>query len=294
MKVTLAFPRFVVPIGDLAARLRQPGAPVCEGVVQFLGKWPTGKPERGGPATVRITARFGVTWDGFSLGYELTADAPAALYGRTRLAADELRNLRVRYTDDLLEAEARRAVPVERLIELLRRPENRVRDRFPVIAPGGEQLEFSAPLKALRFRGDEARAPLLARLDDPAIRNEVVLALGAVGDESTVPELIARYPGGPVEPDDRAAALTRVCFSFALYWLTGESVDRSRHGTDPDLNNAAKWEAWWAANRRTFRVPAVKPYATWVPSYPVLPPDRVARIRKMFAERGDDGSFEHE
>jgi hypothetical protein len=294
MKWKLEFPRFFVTVEDLAARVRQPDAPVCKGSVRFLGEWPPEPPKPADDDPIRLTARFGTTWDGFYLGYELTGEAPASLYGRTRLSVSDLRSVRIRYTDDQIEADRRRTVPATELIELLRRPENRVRDDFGCIIPGGEMLQFSRPLKALMFRGAEARAALLARLEDPAIRNEVVLALGAVGDEATVPELISRYPRGPVQFGDRAAVLTRVCFSFALCWLTAEPIDRSREGTNLGPDDAGKWEAWWAANRNTFRVSPVKPYATWVPSYPVLTPDHVARIRRMFAGRGDDRSFEYE
>jgi hypothetical protein len=65
-------------------------------------------------------------------------------------------------------------------------------------------------------------------------------------------------------------------------------------GTDWDETNAARWEAWWADNGETFRIPLVKPYATWVPRYPLLADDHVARMRSMFAERGDGRSVEYE
>lgn len=137
------------------------------------------------------------------------------------------------------------------------------------------------------FRGVEARGPLLAHLDDPDIRNEVILALGAVGDEATIPVLISHYPRGPLEGYMSPDGLTRVCFSYALCWLTGQPIDRSREGTCWDEANAAKWEAWWATNKDTFHVPPVKPHASWLPKYPLLSDEHVvARIRSMFAEGG--------
>jgi hypothetical protein len=289
MKWKLEFPRFFVPIPDVARYLRQAGVPVCRRGIQVVGQWHARRPEALGTDWLPVTAAYGATWDGFYLGYELTADVPAGLYGRTRLAESDLQGPHLRYTDDRLEAAARRSVPLPALIEQLRRPENRVPADYGCITPGGECLTFSAPLKALMFRGAEAHGPLLARLDDPEIRNEVVLALGAVGDEATVPELIARYPRGPLLPAERAGGLTRACFSYALCWLTGQAVDRSRCGTDRDERNAEKWESWWAANRETFRVSPVKPNATWVPKYPLLTDEHVARIRSLFADRGYQG-----
>jgi hypothetical protein len=294
MKWKLDFPRFYVSIEDLGSLIRDTNVPVCKGAVRFLGEWPSKEKKDGEADAIHITAHFGAIWDGFDIGYELTADVHPARYGQTRLTMDDLKNLKIRYTDDHLEADARRKFPVDELIKLLREPENQVRDDYAYDVPGGETVQFSAPLKALMFRGEEARAPLLAQVDDLAIRNEVVLALGAVGDEKVVAELISRYPGGPVDTKNRPAMLTRVCFSYALCWLTGQPIDRSRYGTDLKPNDAEKWKDWWTANRETFRVPAAKPYATWVPHYPVLTEDHIARIKKMFAERGDDRLVEYE
>jgi hypothetical protein len=121
-----------------------------------------------------------------------------------------------------------------------------------------------------------------------------VVVLGAVGEEAWVPLLVDHYPRGPIDRDDRGAALTRACFSYALCGLTGQPIDRSRWCTDWDEANAARWEAWWVDNGETFRIPLVKPYATWVPRYPLLADDHVARIRSMFTERGDGRSVEYE
>jgi hypothetical protein len=273
----------VVSAEELAANVHQRDVPLCKNTMRFVGEWPA----RAAPAESKlaITARHGVRWDGFYLGYELTANAPARLQGETHLSLKDLTEVNIRYTDDQIEASSRANPPVEELIASLRRKENRVPENYMVVIPGGEMLEFSGPLKALMFRGKDARKALLTHVDDLEIRNEVVLALGAVGDEATVPELISRYPREPVKNDDRAAKLTRVCFSYALSWLTGEQIDRSRWGTSFSSDNAEKWQKWWAANRATFRVPSERPQATWVPSYPVLDTAHMAQVKKLFAER---------
>jgi hypothetical protein len=291
VKWKLSFPRFFVPIDDLAAHLRQADVPIRKGSMHLLGEWPAQPP---GAGPVRILAYCRVMWDGFSIGYELAADTLPEQYGHTRLTVSELQNVDIRYTDDRLEAEARRTVPVEDLIELLRRPENQVPAEYGCVVPGGESLWFSPPLKALMFRGGEARGPLLSHRNDAHIHNEVILALGAVGDEATIPALISHYPRGPLEGRRTPAGLTRVCFSYALCWLTGQPIDRNRAGTCWEETNAAKWEAWWATNKDTFRIPAVKPYSTWVPKYPVLADDHIARIRRMFAEGGGGIGIDYE
>src|SRR5262245_35532918 len=103
MKCKLEFPRFFVTIPDLARHLRQTGVPICRGPIQVLGTWPAQPPDAAGNGLLSVTARYGTTWDGFWLGYELTADVSPALYGQTRLADSDLQNQRLRYTDDRLE-----------------------------------------------------------------------------------------------------------------------------------------------------------------------------------------------
>jgi hypothetical protein len=272
-----------VTADELAANVRQRDVPLCKKTMRFVGEWPARRASAESKLT--IAARHGVCWNGFYLGYELTAKVPTRLYGQTHLSLKDLTDVNIRYTDDQLEAGSRGNAPVEELIASLRRKENRVPENYTAVIPGGEMLEFSGPLKALMFRGKDARKALLAHLDDPEIRNEVVVALGAVGNEATVPELISRYPRDPVKEDDRAAKLTRVCFSYALSWLTGAQIDRSRWGTSFSPDNAEKWQKWWTENRATFRVPSERPRATWVPSYPVLDSAHMAEVKTMFAER---------
>jgi len=297
LKLKLEFPHFFVAVEDLADHVRQAGVPVCRGRVRFRGSWPD-RPEATVSGHLQIKATFGVVWDGFYLGYEVTADVPPEAYGRTRLSVDELRNLSIRYTDDRLEAQTQRHIPVEELIELLRRPENRVPPEYAFGSRCGECPRFSVVLNALMFRGAEVRQTLLQRLDDPEIRNEAVVLLGVVGDEATVPELIARYPRGPVpEPSDwhrDPGWLTRVCLSCALCWLTVACLDRAGDGTLPDPYNAAWWEKWWAENRSTFRVSAVKPRGLTVAYYTLVDNDHVARIQSMFVESGDNSPIDYE
>src|SRR5262245_671468 len=80
MKCKLKFPQFFISVNGLASWIREPGAPVCEGAVSFTGDWPTNLPSSNGSDSIRITAQYETCWNGFLLGYELTADAPVALH----------------------------------------------------------------------------------------------------------------------------------------------------------------------------------------------------------------------
>lgn len=162
-----------------------------------------------------------------------------------------------------------RDADVTKLIEELKQPSNKVQC-WGTIVPGGEILVFSAPMKDLIRMGERARATLHEQISDQQIQNEVVLVLGAIGDATTVPLLIEAYPEGEVKNEGSADSqrMKTICFTFALTYLTGEPIGRSRWGADRNPKNRKLWQEWWRQNHASFVVPAEKPNATWVPSYP--------------------------
>ena len=125
---------------------------------------------------------------------------------------------------------------------------------------------FSPSMKQLILLGAPARPQLHRLIDDKLIQNEVVLLLGAIGDESTVPLLINHYPTSLDRDDHKQTKM--VCFSFALSYLTGQQIDRTREGMTLDADNARLWREWWTRAGPTLRVPVEKPKGSWMPSYP--------------------------
>jgi HEAT repeat protein len=156
------------------------------------------------------------------------------------------------------------------LIEQLGEPANKV-EVVGHIVPGGEMLAYSPPMQRLIALGDAARAPLHRRLGDKRIQNEVVLILGAIGDDSTVPLLIDAYPDAAVPAEPAAVThpdpirLSHICFAHALTCLTHQSISRSRWGTDFSPANRKKWQDWWAKNRKVFWVTGEPGTATFIP-----------------------------
>src|SRR5437773_2464720 len=75
-----------------------------------------------------------------------------------------------------------RLADIDALIDQLSEPANKVKVIFHII-PGGEVLKYSPPMTKLISLGDVAREPLHRRLGDEQIQNEVVLILGAIGDD---------------------------------------------------------------------------------------------------------------
>ncbi|WP_148087789.1 HEAT repeat domain-containing protein [Gemmata obscuriglobus] len=158
---------------------------------------------------------------------------------------------------------------VEQLIARLREPAGRVQF-FGTLIPGGEVLQFSPPMKELIRLGARALPALHRLVGEEAIRNEVVLVLGAIGDRETVPLLIDAYPTDDVRGlgSDDPRWVRVMCFSFALPYLTGQQIGRDRSGADFDPENRQLWRRWWAVYGWGFSVSADKPNATWVPHYP--------------------------
>jgi HEAT repeat protein len=165
---------------------------------------------------------------------------------------------------------------IDTFIDQLSEPANKVKVVGHVV-PGGEILKYSPPMEKLIALGDAAREPLHQRLGDARIQNEVVLILGAIGDDSTVPLLIDAYPDldAPNEPADSLhtdpVRLKLICFSHALTYLTHEGISRSRWGTDFRPGNREKWQDWWAKNHKVFWVTGESGRATYIPDNPPSP-----------------------
>jgi hypothetical protein len=274
---------YTILVNDLAKYLKQADVPKRKGPVKFASK---GKiTEKDGKKVIEATYRY--SFNGFSLGYDLTGVLKADQLDKKELNVNDFASITIRYTDDLREAKRLTDKDVKGLIEQLNDPANKVRVGA-IIIPGGEMLEFSPPMKKLIILGEKARRALQARLGDQRIQNEVALILGAIGDETTVPALIQVYPEGDLRKAKRDGPeyLKGVCLTFALTYLTGQPIGRSRWGADLKPENKKLWKAWWAKKGEIFKVPAQKPAATWVPAYPILSEEWAARCREEFA-RGE-------
>lgn len=162
-------------------------------------------------------------------------------------------------------------------IENLYVPANRA-EWGPVVIPGGECVRFSQPMLRLMEMGEKARGELQKRINDRQIQNEVVVILGAIGDDTTIPLLIDAYPDYKItniehralqDPDFSDPHVQKImCFTYALTFLTGEPIGRTRLGADLKPENKRLWSDWWKRQGGKFKVPREKPNETWVPWYP--------------------------
>jgi HEAT repeat protein len=149
---------------------------------------------------------------------------------------------------------------IDGLISRLHKQENKTRTIHADNPPGGEWFEYTPPMLQLIALGDAARRPLVRRLKEERIQNEVALVLGEIGNEATVPVLIEAFPeftvpNKPYNYDDPDPALLKViCFTNALQKLTGQSIGQSEWGTEFREGLKQEWRNWWANSQKTFWV----------------------------------------
>jgi hypothetical protein len=270
----------VIMVRDVRRYLNEPGVPARQGDTPFTWSLRSGTLPDGEGAAVPVEAAYERSYNGFTLGYVLSATIDPARLKKAAITDDDLRDIRIRYHDDWTEASRLDAGAVDGLIADLRGRDNRLAWHGTSITPGGEWIQFSRPMRMLMVIGAAARPPLHRLLNDDRIQNEVALILGAIGDETTVPLLINHYPRKLADDDPYQTKM--VCFSFALSYLTGQEIDRDREGTTLSEANARRWRAWWTGVGPTFRVPVKKPNATWLPSYPILTQEWAVRARSWF------------
>jgi Type II secretion system (T2SS), protein E, N-terminal domain len=272
-------PEQIILIQDVTKYVSEQGVPIRRGMLPFTWKVPAN-------ATVKplalVEADYQRSHNGFKLGYVLSATIDRCQRGKATVTESDLRDIRIRYRDDRLDASRLDANAVDGVIAELYQPANRIDWHGQGLIPGGELIEFTPPMKKLIILGPAAREPLHRLLDDGRVQDEVVLVLGAIGDETTVPLLINRYPQRLSQHDQCQKKM--VCFSFALSYLTGQEIDRDRSGTTQSEDNAGLWRAWWAKAGPTFRLPAERPNASWVPIYPLLTEDWAVRVRDEFTK----------
>ena len=127
--------------------------------------------------------------------------------------------------------------------------------------PACWDFKFTEPMKTLLKIGTPAQQPLINRLPDPAITDQVIVLLGGVGDERSVEPIIkAMQLASSDAPDWRKKilragnlALTNITVADVI-WHHGGGIAIDACPNDP----AECWSKWWERNGTTFRVSAIK------------------------------------
>ena len=118
-------------------------------------------------------------------------------------------------------------------------------------------LALTEPMRKLIEIGPQAQKPLLEKLSDPAIKDQVMILLGGIGDERAIEPLIKAMVGKDDLDKVKNTRNVNLCANLALTNITFADVifPYGRHAayTEKCEGNAKEcWRSWWESNRRTF------------------------------------------
>jgi hypothetical protein len=284
-------------VADIDRYLKDPLAPRRAGKFKFYAtrlNW-----DQGGNGV--LEARYKVIFNDFDTEYLLRAKIPGKSRGKKTLDVQELTDVEIEYTDLLREVAGFGDKEIDQLIQQLYEIDNKVR-MLGCGIPGGEWLDYSAPMRKLIAVGDKARLRLQDCLADDRIQNEVALVLGIIGDERTVPLLIQCYPGSANRHTDQRRADRKtpvpqagkatgsdaledvwkrnnhfrgMCLIHALGRLTGENISIYRGLSSPTPESGEQWKTWWVKAAKGFRVRQPNPHSP-------ISPENIEAARRSF------------
>ena len=123
------------------------------------------------------------------------------------------------------------------------------------------QFNFTPPMEQLIKIGPAAQEPLLAKLFDQRITDQVILLLGGIGDEKSIAPIIEAMRRASQDPllDRRKRTLTAGDLALtnitvaAVIWHQGGGILADQCPGD----HVTCWSTWWQRNETTFRVKAI-------------------------------------
>jgi len=110
--------------------------------------------------------------------------------------------------------------------------------------------------------GPAAQSALLAKLDDPAIKDQAIILLGGLGDERAVGPIIDAMVGkdeiavkASAQKINLAAVLALTNITVAeVTWHHGGGIEVRRCPQNPK----ECWSEWWQNNKTAFTVKEIK------------------------------------
>jgi hypothetical protein len=128
----------------------------------------------------------------------------------------------------------------------------------PVAIPLEWDFQLTEPMLKILDLGSPAQDALIESLRDPEIKNQAIILLGGVGDESAVGPIINAMAGRGNPKSSPEAERTNLSANIALTNITAADVIWHHGGgvveTKPPADSKKRWERWWKKNKETFTV----------------------------------------
>lgn len=122
-------------------------------------------------------------------------------------------------------------------------------------------LRLTEPMRKVLEIGSSAQKDLLDHINDPAIKDQIIILLGGVGDERAVGPIIdamIRKKDLKSTPNSEQInlaaniALTNITVADVI-WHHGGGVVQ----IEPPKDSKERWMKWWKKNRRNFAVKTI-------------------------------------
>ena len=119
-------------------------------------------------------------------------------------------------------------------------------------------LQLTEPMRRILEIGPAAQPALIESINDPLIKDQIIILLGGVGDERSVGPIVnamIRKKDLKASPNSEQinlaanSALTNITVADVI-WHHGGGVVR----IDPPQDSKERWLKWWKKNENTFAV----------------------------------------
>jgi hypothetical protein len=132
---------------------------------------------------------------------------------------------------------------------------------YAAAIPLQSDLQLTEPMRKILEIGSPAQHDLIGHINDTAIKGQVIILLGGVGDERAVGPIIdAMIPKKDLKSTSNSEqinmaaniALTNITVADVI-WHYGGGVVR----VDPPQDSKERWIKWWKRHRRNFAVKTI-------------------------------------
>lgn len=127
--------------------------------------------------------------------------------------------------------------------------------QIEAVSPTIWNFDFTEPMEKILKLGTVAQDPLLEKISDPRIKDQVIILLGGVGDERAIEPIIhSMIETNELDKIPNSKKIN-LCANLALTNITAADVIWPHSGgpvTEICYTYKKCWEKWWASNKATF------------------------------------------